>query len=723
MSLSRYASSLLFGATFLSSGLNAAQPTPAAPPPPPPPPAVHSHANSTTLALDEFVTSATPFARNQVDLAQATTVLSGRSLLMKQQATLGETLSSEAGISATYFGPGASRPIIRGLGGDRIRLLENGVGTLDASVASPDHAVSVEPFLVERIEVVRGPASLLYGSNAVGGAVNVITHRIETELPDERVRGGFELRGGSAADEFARGAVFDVAAKSGPDHAVVLHFDAFRRETGDVRIPGFAESARLRDEEAAEAADHGELAQPEVRGHLPNSALDAESGAAGISFVGKHFHVGLSYSGFETNYGVPGHAHEPSEAEGEAAGVRIDLRQRRTDVQGEWRGDLGWFTAARFKFGHVRYRHAEREPDGEIGTVFTNRGYDGRVELLHGDSSAWSGALGAHGTRSDFAAAGEEAFLPPSVTESQALFAFEEITHGPLTWQFGGRVERTDIKAEGSGTKRTTEPSGSVGALWKLDPAHILALSIAHTGRSPNAQELFADGPHAGTQAYEQGDRNLDTERSLSLELSLRRREGFVTGAVTVFTNRFRGFIFQQPTGLLALENNGAWEFTDNTGAEEAGLPVYRTVQRNANFWGAEVETLWHLHEKRDWQLDLRLAADFTRAREGGRDLPRIPPARTTVGLLWATVNWSTGAEVQFGSSQNRVAANETRSDGYNLVSAHVSRAFTHGHVRAEIFVRGTNLLNEEIRPHASFVKELAPLAGRGVTAGVRLTF
>ncbi len=503
---------------------------------------------------------------------------------------------------------------------------------------------------------------------------------------------------------------------------MVFHVDAFRRETGDVRIPGFAESARLRDQEAAEAADHGELARPDEHGRLPNSALDAQSGAVGISFVGKQYHAGLSYSGFETNYGLPGHAHAQDEAAGEAAGVRVDLRQRRTDVQGEWRRDLGWFTGARFKLGHVRYRHAEREPNGEIGTLFTNRGYDGRIELLHGGSSAWSGALGVHGTRSDFAAAGEEAFLPPSVTESQALFAFEEMTRGPLTWQFGGRLERTEVQADGSGAKRTTEPSGSLGALWKLDTVHTLAFSIAHTGRSPNAQELFANGPHAGTQSYEQGDRTLQTERSLGLELSLRRREGFVTGAATVFMNRFRGFIFEQPTGLWAVERGGAWTFTDSVGETETSLPLYRTVQHNANFWGAEVETLWHLHEKRDWQLDLRLAADFTRAREGERNLPRIPPARTTVGLLWATVEWSAGAEVQFGYRQSRVAENEIRSDGYSLVSAHVSRAFTHDHWRAEVFVRGTNLLNEEIRPHASFVKELAPLAGRGVAAGIRLT-
>jgi iron complex outermembrane receptor protein len=729
--------SLICAALLVTAGR--AQTSPAAPPAPAAPASGHSHAPGTsshtsgTVTLDQFITSAAPFARNQVDLAQSTTVLSGRSLQLKQQATLGDTLSAETGISATAFGPGASRPIIRGLGGDRIRLLENSVGTLDASVASPDHAVSVEPFLVERIEIVRGPASLLYGSNAVGGVVNTITHRIETDLPAEPVRATFEVRGGTAAHEFGRGGVVDVALRPAPDQAIVLHLDGFRRSTDDVRIPGFAESAEVRAEEAEHAAEAGEPAPDFARDRLPNSALESESGAVGLSYVSRHFHVGASYTGFNSDYGVPGHAHaheEEAESAGagteEAAGVRIQLRQRRTDVQAEWHSDHGFLRGARLKFGHADYRHTEFEPDGSPGTVFTNKGHDARFELLHGDDHPWSGAFGLQSTRSDFEAVGEEAFLPPSLTRSEALFAFEEIEQGSFTWQFGGRYERTRITPEGGTTRRDSELSASLGAVWKLNPDYALAVSVTHTGRAPNAQELFADGPHAGTQAFEIGDASLAAERSLGLEASLRRRTGFVTGAVTVFTNRFRNFIFEQPTGLFAIEHGDHWDFVpadDEHLEEEGGLPVYRYVQRNARFWGAELETIWHLHDKADWQLDLRLAADFTRAREGSRNLPRIPPARLSGGLIWANADWSAGADAQWTLDQNRVAANETTSDGYTLVSAHLTRTLTVGHTRWELFLRGTNLLNEEARPHTSFVKHLAPLPARGAMAGLRLTF
>ncbi|WP_414663595.1 TonB-dependent receptor [Horticoccus sp. 23ND18S-11] len=701
-----------------------AQTAPAAPPAHSHTPAASTHAGG-TVTLDQFVTSATPFARNQIDLAQSTTVLGGAALRLKQQSSLGETLSAEAGMSATSFGPGASRPIIRGLGGDRIRLLENSVGTLDASVASPDHAVSVEPFLVERIEIVRGPASLLYGSNAVGGVVNVITHRIETDLPAETVRGGAEVRFGSGANELARGGVVDFAVKPDAGRAIVFHLDGFRRSADDVRIPGFAESASIRAAETAEARAHGEPTPDFARDRLPNSGLDSESAAAGVSFVSETFHVGASTSGFNSLYGVPGHSHEA--APGDAAGVRIDLRQRRTDVQAEWHGDTGFLRGAKLKFGHARYRHAEIEPDGAIGTLFSNRGYDARLELLHGDGKPWNGAVGLQSSRSDFSAVGDEAFLPPSETRSDALFAFEEVTQGAISWQFGGRFERTRIAPEGGRSRRDEELSGSLGAVWKLDATHAIAVSLTRTGRAPNAQELFANGPHAGTQAFEIGDAALSPERSLGLEASLRRRTGFVTGAITVYANRFNGYIFEQPTGLVAVESGDTWSFVppDSPAADaaEGGLPVYQYRQHNARFWGAELETLWHLHDQRDWQLDLRLAADFTRAREGSRPLPRIPAARFTTGLAWAHEGWSAGADAQWIMKQNRVAANETTSDGYTLVSAYVSRTLTFGATRWDVFVRGSNLANEEARPHPSFVKELAPLPGRSVTAGVRLTF
>ncbi len=713
---------------------------------PPPPASAHSHAPSASshsdgiVALDQFVTSVAPFERNQVDLAQATTVLSGRSLRLKQQASLGDTLAAETGIHATSFGPGASRPIIRGLGGDRIRLLENSVGTLDASVTSPDHAVSVEPFLVERIEVVRGPASLLYGSNAVGGVVNVITHRIETDLPTEPARGSVEIRRGSAADEWAGGGVFDFSIRPAADRALVFHLDGFRRTAQNLRIPGFAESARVRAEETAEAREHGEPAPDFAHGRLPNSGLTTRSGAAGVSYVSKTFHLGVSLSGLDSDYGVPGHAHEheaaaPTPGAAEAEGVRIDLRQRRTDVQGEWHsaaGDTAFVRGLRFKFGHARYRHTEIEPDGAIGTTFTNRGHDARFELLHGDAKPLTGALGLQSSRSDFAAVGDEAFLPPSRTDTTALFAFEELAAGPVSWQFGGRVERTKLAATGHSARRDDEFSGSGGGVWKLSPDYALAFSVTHTGRAPNAQELYADGAHAGTQSFEIGDASLRAERSLSAEVSLRRRTGFVTGAVTAFTNRFNGYIFEQPSGLVAVAQNDTWAFLDPESPAfaqldhedaAAALPVYRYIQRDARFWGIEVETVWHLHDRPDWQLDLRLTADLTRAREGGRDLPRIPATRTGAGLFWRTAAWSAGLESQFYGAQNRVAPNETPSARYALVSAHVSRTVDFGHLRTEIFVRGTNLTNADARPHTSFLKDLAPLAARGVVVGVRASF
>lgn len=700
-----------------------AQSAPAAPPPNPPAhshtPAPSSHVSG-TVTLDQFITTATPFARNQVDLAQSTTVLGGQALALKQQSTIGDTLSSETGISATSFGPGASRPIIRGLGGDRIRLLENSVGTIDASVASPDHAVSVEPFLIDRIEIVRGPASLLYGSNAVGGVINVITHRIETDLPSERVRGGAELRFGSAADEFARGAVVDVALLAQPGRALVLHLDGFRRSADDLRIPGFAESARLRAEDTEHALEHGEPAPEFAFGRLPNSARTSDSAAAGLSFVSKTFHLGASYSGLDTTYGVPGHSHAD-----EPGGPRIDLRQRRTDAQGEWHHDAGFITGARFKFGYADYRHLEIEPDGAIGTIFKNKGHDGRFEITHGHGKPWSGAAGVQSSRSDFSAIGDEAFLPPSRTENNALFAFEEFVQEPVTWQFGGRFERSTITSEQGGKRRDDEVGGSVGATWKFHRDYVLAISATHTGRAPNAQELYASGAHAGTQSYEIGDAALTTERALGLEASLRRRTGNLTGAATVFAHEFRGHIFARPTGLLAVPSGDEWQFVPATssGVEGDALPVYQYLQHNARFWGAELEAVWHLHHPRHSQLDLRFAADFTRAREGTRDLPRIPAARLTTGIFWAHEAWTAGAEAQYVFEQNRVAANESASDGYTLVSAHLSRTISMGHTRWDVFVRGSNLANAEIRPHTSFVKDLAPLARRAVTTGVRLSF
>ncbi len=675
------------------------------------------------VSLEHFVVTASPFERQQADLAQATTVLAGAALQQRQQATLGESLAGLPGLSSTYFGPGASRPVIRGLGGDRIRILENGAGTLDASVVSPDHAVSVEPFLIDRVEVVRGPASLLYGGSAVGGVVNVFTHRIESELPEAPISGLLEARAGSAAGERAEGGVVDVARPAGKDRALVLHLDGFRREADNVAIPGFPESAAVRAEETEHAEEHGAPPPVFARGELPNSALDSSGGAAGLSWVAGSSHAGFAWSGFGTNYGVPGHAHE-----GEG-GVRIDLRQRRWDAQAESRAASGIFSGGRLKFAHADYEHRELE-DGVVGTVFRNKGWEVRAEALHADLGGLAGTWGVQAGRNDLEALGAEAFLPPSRAENRALFVFEEFRRGRWTGEFGARYETQELAVrDGSGRGRDDDAASfSAGTVWNPAPGWTVAATVVRTQRAPNTQEVFAFGPHVGTNAFEIGDAALARERSTGFEASLRKRTGRVTGEVTVFANRFRGYIHERANGLVAVEGTDGFEFVDpgtltEEEAEQA-LAVLEFVQTGAKFHGAEAEVLLHLHDEVQHKLDLRLAADITRAEDGaGRPLPRIPAARYTVGLQWQRGDWSAGAEWQRTAGQDRVALTETTSDGYSFVSAHVALCLKHGRQAWDIFVRGTNLTDEEARPHTSFLKDLAPLSGRNASAGVRWTF
>ncbi len=693
--------------------------------------------------LDDLIVTASPYAKSQIDLAQPTHVLTGAQLALQQSSSLGELLSGEPGVSSTYFGPGASRPIIRGMGGDRLKILENSTGTIDASVSSPDHAVSIDPLLIERVEIVRGPAALLYGSNAVAGAINIITHRIHTARPEQPIEGRIELRSQSVNNEESAGLVLE-----GGFGNIAWHLDGFTRSSGDLKIPGYAESAARRaaeeEEHHDEDEDHDEdehaEEEAEAYGSIPNTGIDANGGAIGLTYLGDWGSAGISFNGFNTLYGVPAGAHnhhheedehedeeEEEHAEHDEESVRIDLVQRRFDFQSEITRDFGIFEAAKIKFSRSEYRHQELEGD-EIGTVFRNRGYDGRIELLHHPIGNFTGAIGWQGGRSNFEAIGEEAFVPPSRTSTQALFVFEEVAHGPLTWQFGGRGETQKIELrDGSNRSRSDEMlSLSTGLVWKFADEWNLGLSVAHAERAPNAQERFANGAHVGTQAYEIGDPNLGLETSRALDLTLRKRVGMVTGSLTLFHHGFDGFIYEQPNGLFAVEHDGTLEFVsaDDEEAEE-GLAVYRYVQRDAQFQGAELEVVIHLHDEDHSQLDLMLGGDLVRAeeRQTNTHLPRITPARTKLGLQWARDSLVIGSEVQFVGSQNHTAPGETITDGYALISASLSYRLPLGNQSVTLFARGTNLTNQEARAHTSFLKEVAPLPGRNLNLGVRYSF
>lgn len=654
---------------------------------------------------DEIVVTASPDARSRYEIAQPTSVLNEEELARRLQPTLGETLNQEPGVTSTFFGQGASRPVIRGLGGDRIRVLEGGLGTGDASTTSPDHAVSLDPLSAERIEVLRGPATLLYGSSAIGGVVNVIDNRVPEQVPDKAIGGRVELRGGTVSGERSGGASLD-----GGSGRFAWHVDLLKREADDYETPGFAESKALREAEEEEGEDH-----EQVSGVLPNSAVESESAGIGASYVGESGFIGLAVSGLDSLYGIPGGHHhhheegEEGEEEEEEEAVRVDLEQRRWDLRGGTTRPFAIFSGASLRFGASDYEHRELEGE-ETGTVFTNESWEGRVELLQRRVGALSGSVGIQALNRDFAAVGEEAFVPPTETGTWAVFAFEELTRGDWRLQFGARYETQDVTAEaGIGDRSFDGVSGSAGLVWQPGAdGYSVGLSLARSTKLPNAEELFSNGPHLATNAFEIGDPDLEEETSLGLDLTLRKTTGRVTGEVTLFSNRFDDFIYER-----------------GTGEEEDELPVFRFVQADADFYGAELEGVVQLLHGEPQHLDLELGADFVRAelRRTGEPLPRIPAERFRLGLHYRDDRFDAQVEGMRVGEQDRVAEGETPTEGYTLVNATLGYRFFTSRAVFDVLLRGTNLTNEEARNHVSFLKDVVPMPGRDVSLSLRTTF
>lgn len=672
---------------------------------------------SAAVELSPVVVTGNPLGSDLFELVSPVSVLGGQELLLQRKSTLGETLNGLPGVSATSFGPNASRPVIRGLDSDRIRILENGSGMLDASALSPDHAVALDPLVIERAEVVRGAAALFYGGSAVGGVVNVIDNRIP-QAAINGVSGRAEARFGGAEREKAGSAVFEAG-----NGGIALHADVYKRDTDDLRIKGFARSTRLRAQDP----------QPlEAAGILPNSAARADGGAVGISRTWSEGYVGLSYSGFNSVYGTVA---EPE--------VTIDMQSSRWDVAGEARELGGMITGVKFKFGNTDYRHTEFD-GGTPATEFRNKGYDLRLEATHAAIGALRGALGVQLADSDFSALGAEAFVPSTNTASKALFFFEELALGRLKLTFGGRHERNEVRNDGggptdpnTGAPRFDPPqtlgfsgnSGAVGAVYSFTPGAALAVNAAYTERAPTFYELFANGPHAATGAYEVGNAAFGKEKSKSLDVTLRLKSGRHSGSMGVFYNRFSNFIALFDSGntraadgeLNPAEDPGNPGFTP--GGEEI-LPelAYRAVP--ARFRGYEAEGKFRVME-RGGTLDLLLRADYVRAddRSTGQPLPRIAPLRFGIGLDYRRDQLGARIDATRVAGQDRVAAGELPTDGYTMVNAALSYRIKLRNASLEAFVRGVNLLNEEARNHVSFLKDIAPLGRRSAQIGIRGQF
>lgn len=655
---------------------------------------------SPTPTLAPVVVTATPLGSDLFDLVTPASVLEGARLRERMAPTLGEMLADEVGVSASGFGPNASRPIIRGLDGDRVRILQNGVGALDASATSVDHAVATEPLTTERVEILRGPATLLYGGNAVGGVVNVIDGRIVTERLGKSVEGSLDLRYGTAANE--RSEALRLRASDG---RVVLSVDGFNRRTGDLKIPDFARSRRERERKPLAAGE------TEVRGSLVNSSSASDGGGLGLSVLHDRGYNGFAFSQTSHRYGTVA---EPD--------VRIGMQQSRYEFAGEQRSD-GFLRAIRYKAAYSDYQHVEYESFTQPATTFTNKGFDSRLEFVHNRVGVFEGAFGVQLQRFRFAALGDEGFLPRTNTAATAAFLYEEATFGAAKFTAGLRAESVEVGAEedarfgGARTRRFAPKSGSLGALYTVARDYAVFSNVSYTERAPTYQELFANGRHIATRAFEVGDRELKLERSMAFDFGLRKRGGPLTGTVNVFYNRFRDFVTLVPNG------------TDD-GDPVNPLPVFDYRHVPAVFRGLEGQLAYIAYERAGRRLTVDLRGDYTRARnrDTGEPLPRIAPHRFGGGISYQVDRTTARLDLMRVGAQNRVAENELPTDRSTMLNATISHTLRSGGAPGAgtewtAYLRGVNLLNQEARSHTSFLKDVAPLSGRGVVVGLRGSF
>ncbi|WP_290613634.1 TonB-dependent receptor [Arsukibacterium sp. UBA3155] len=710
--------------------------------------------------------TASPFHASATESSLPVSVLAGDALKMNQASTLGDTLKNEVGVHSNFYGNVASSPIIRGLDGPRVLITQNGLDAGDASRIGPDHSVASETSTATQIEVLRGPATLFYGSGAIGGVVNVVDERIPT---NNTTRAEWMLQGNSVNDEkLASGSLV-----TGVDN-VAVYVDGFWRDNDSYNIPGFAEAQP--DEDA-------------VKGRVDNTAATAKGFTLGGSLLLDDGFIGVSYGRLDREYGIPGHSHGGHEEAGhdehedldhEEHGaeeeVYADLTQNRLQLLSELNSATGFIRSVNTKLAFTDYQHAEIEA-GEIGTTFKNRSHEARLEILHRTFLEWRGGLSLHYKFSDFEAQGEEAFTPPSETEMLAVGWVEERHIGNWLLQLGARIERVTLDApnvllaelEAHGhddhsdehehelehdegieharvfevKQRFTPYSLSAGTVWDFTDGYNLGLSVSHSQRAPSAAELLSFGPHISTSSYEIGalfvqddegfalnTQPLELEQSNNLDITLRKFSGNTGFVLNAFYNRINNYYYQQNTGLFAEEHHEE-EHAEQPGmpaepVDEHGeqhtdeMPVYLFTAADVILHGLEAQYIWQVNDP----FKLTLQGDYVRARlQNGGDLPRTPPLRLAAEIAYEQDAISADIRATRYFKQDRVAELEQPTDGHTLLDASVSYRVDVGMQELTLYLKGQNLTDEQARVHSSFLKDKAPLPGRSLALGVRGRF
>lgn len=651
--------------------------------------------------IADVVVRALPLGRAGDDVGSHVALLSGDELVHRRQSTLGDTLSSIPGVNSDTFGGGASRPVVRGQAAPRVKVLSEGAGLMDASEVSPDHAISGEPLLLEGIEILRGPSALLYGGGAIGGAVNLLDKKIPTRVPANGGEGVVEYRRGSVDNEEAGVVGLTVGAGN-----FAVRVEAAARKADDYKVPDWDEPRLDGSYNETSTATLG-ASYIGSRGYLGAAYTEQTSryGLAGHTheYQGCHPHGDHLHCGGHDDHDHDGHDHEEGEEHDHDHGVpEVRLKSRRLDLRGELRDPLPGIENVRLRAGYTDYQHQELE-EGVVSTTFTNEGYDGRIEAQHKPIAGFKGVVGLQLSKSDFAAVGEESFLAPSTTKNTGLFVMEEYELGDWHLEGALRQEWQEASALGLPDAEHKPFSISGSAVWHFMPGWSGAVSLSRSQRAPSAQELYADGVHLATNTYEMGDAGLDVETANALELTLRKTAGSTTASVSAYHYVYDDYIFARTLD----------QFED--------FRLIQYSQADATFTGLEGEVRQQLTP---W-LSASVFGDYVRGelKGDGGNLPRIPAARLGVRAEAFAGPWSGDVEYSRTFKQNDIAAFESETPGYNMVNATVAYDVELAGVKSQVFLRGTNLLDELALNHASFLAETAPQRGRNLVLGVRARF
>tara|TARA_Y100001934_G_scaffold268864_1_gene351562 strand:- start:772 stop:2910 length:2139 start_codon:yes stop_codon:yes gene_type:complete len=670
---------------------------------------------STNLfVLDEIVVRADETAPLiDTRLIQSRTLLDAADLQLKIAPSLGDTLMWEPGITSSSFGPGSSRPVIRGFSGDRVRMLSDGVGTGDISQTSPDHAVTAESLLSEEIEVLRGPSTLEFGGSAIGGVVNVKSKSIPRRPPAKWYEGLSSLRWESASRERT-----GVTALTLGNENQAFQFNVLRSISQDYDIPG---KARLNPSDPT--------TNPE--GTLPNTWTDRLTASGGASKFWEKGRVGASITRIESEYGVPFHADAHSHIgpglTQEVNGVSVDLEQLRFNGEFVLHNPIRAIDEFEVRGIWSEYQHAESESASVLDNDFSNTETETKLDLTHARFRGFSGRMGGTWRTIDFGSRGPEVNTPDTITENIAGYVIENLELGPLKLQAGGRFETQiiDVNFANVRQERLTYDSQSLSAGLELQlwDGFEFTANWSRARRPPNSAELFSNGPHLAAGTFDIGawyripflkpnEGGIDLERSENYEFSVRKTKGRLTGSVTYFNYNFDNYIFV--TGI-----GPGWDFN--------GLPIFRYIQTRAKFEGAELRLDYDLlPASTNTSLTYHFSADSVRATDLNADtaIPRFPPVRIGNRLEYGHGPWKLGTEVRHSFAQNRLQRNlETPTKSYTMLNADLTHTRKWRNRELSLFLKGNNLLNSDARNHVSVAKDVAPLPGRSVGVGATLSF